>query len=145
MGFFVFAIPAASVKAQPRRHRQYCLHRGTARLDAAFGLRHIEGSSYPADPTTSVRIGRVWNSGQRCCPWPSLHQAGNGGAQRRDYRRLSRCHSAKPLYGSEDEIAELISFLASEKASFVTGQLITCDGGFEVTGIGLPALRRQAE
>ena len=60
---------------------------------------------------------------------------------------IAAYHDAIPLnrYGSEDEIAEVISFLASEKASFVTGQLIACDGGFEVTGIGLPALRRQAE
>ena len=60
---------------------------------------------------------------------------------------IAAYHDAIPLnrYGSEDEIAEVISFLASEKASFVTGQLIACGGGFEATGIGLPALRRQAE
>ena len=52
-------------------------------------------------------------------------------------------HDAIPLnrYGSEEEIANLIVFLASEKASFVTGQLIAADGGFEATGVGLPALR----
>lgn len=44
-------------------------------------------------------------------------------------------------YGSEREIAEVIAFLCSDKASFVTGQLISADGGFESTGIGLPALR----
>ena len=60
---------------------------------------------------------------------------------------IAAYHDAIPLnrYGSEDEIAEVISFLASEKASFVTGQLIACDGGFEATGIGLPALRNPAE
>ena len=52
-------------------------------------------------------------------------------------------HDAIPLnrYGSEREIAEVIAFLCSDKASFVTGQLISADGGFESTGIGLPALR----
>jgi len=52
-------------------------------------------------------------------------------------------HDAIPLnrYGSEDEIANVIAFLCSDKASFVTGQLISSDGGFESTGIGLPALR----
>ena len=52
-------------------------------------------------------------------------------------------HDAIPLnrYGSEDEIAEVVAFLCSDKASYVTGQLIASDGGFEATGIGLPSLR----
>lgn len=52
-------------------------------------------------------------------------------------------HDAIPLnrYGSEREIAEVIVFLCSEKASYVTGQVIAADGGFESTGVGLPALR----
>ena len=53
-------------------------------------------------------------------------------------------HDAIPLnrYGSEREIAEVIVFLCSEKASYVTGQIVAADGGFESTGVGLPALRR---
>ncbi|MBO6892374.1 MAG: SDR family oxidoreductase [Roseibium sp.] len=52
-------------------------------------------------------------------------------------------HDAIPLnrYGSEAEIAEVIAFLCSDKASYVTGQVIASDGGFESTGVGLPALR----
>lgn len=52
-------------------------------------------------------------------------------------------HDAIPLnrYGSEQELAEVIVFLASEKASYVTGQVLAVDGGFESTGVGLPALR----
>ncbi len=52
-------------------------------------------------------------------------------------------HDAIPLnrYGSEREIAELISFLVSDSASYVNGQVIAADGGFESTGVGLPALR----
>lgn len=52
-------------------------------------------------------------------------------------------HDAIPLnrYGSESEIAEAIVFLASPKASYITGQCIAVDGGFESTGVGLPALR----
>ncbi|MDF1726284.1 MAG: SDR family NAD(P)-dependent oxidoreductase [Sulfitobacter sp.] len=53
-------------------------------------------------------------------------------------------HDAIPLnrYGSEREIAEVIAFLCSERASYVTGQIIASDGGFESTGVGLPALRK---
>lgn len=52
-------------------------------------------------------------------------------------------HDAIPLnrYGSEREIAEAIVFLCSDRASYITGQVIAADGGFEATGIGLPALR----
>ena len=52
-------------------------------------------------------------------------------------------HDALPLnrYGSEREIAEAIVFLCSDRASFITGQCLAADGGFEATGIGLPALR----
>lgn len=52
-------------------------------------------------------------------------------------------HDAIPLnrYGNEREIAEAIVFLCSDRASYITGQVIAADGGFEATGIGLPALR----
>ena len=52
-------------------------------------------------------------------------------------------HDAIPLnrYGTEEEIGNLIVFLCSEKAGYITGQAIAADGGFECTGIGLPALR----
>ena len=52
-------------------------------------------------------------------------------------------HDAIPLnrYGSEEEIANLVVFLCSEEASYITGQTIAADGGFECTGVGVPALR----
>lgn len=57
---------------------------------------------------------------------------------------ISAYHDAIPLnrYGTEREIAEVIAFLCSARASFVTGQTIAADGGFEAAGVGLPALRR---
>ncbi len=58
---------------------------------------------------------------------------------RRDY------HDTIPLnrYGLEEELAETIVFLCSDRASYITGQVIAVDGGFEATGIGLPTLRAQ--
>ena len=54
-------------------------------------------------------------------------------------------HDAIPLnrYGLEEELAEAIFFLCSERASYITGQTIAVDGGFEATGIGLPAMRAE--
>ena len=56
---------------------------------------------------------------------------------------ISAYHDAIPLnrYGNEAEIGRVIVFLASEEASYLTGQVVAVDGGFEATGVGLPALR----
>lgn len=56
---------------------------------------------------------------------------------RADYR------DAVPLgrYGLEEELAESIFFLCSDKASYITGQVLAVDGGFDAAGIGLATLR----
>ncbi len=53
-------------------------------------------------------------------------------------------HAAIPLarYGSEEEIAAGIGFLCSPEASYITGQVLAVDGGFDAAGVGLPTLRR---
>ena len=53
-------------------------------------------------------------------------------------------HDAIPLnrYGSEAEIAAVVSFLCSEQSSYINGQEIAADGGFQSTGIGLSTLRQ---
>jgi NAD(P)-dependent dehydrogenase (short-subunit alcohol dehydrogenase family) len=52
-------------------------------------------------------------------------------------------HDAIPLnrYGLEEELAEAIYFLCSTSASYITGQILAVDGGFDAAGIGLPTLR----
>jgi NAD(P)-dependent dehydrogenase (short-subunit alcohol dehydrogenase family) len=54
-------------------------------------------------------------------------------------------HDAIPLnrYGLEEELAEAIFFLSSERSSYITGQILAVDGGFDAAGIGLPTLRGQ--
>lgn len=56
-------------------------------------------------------------------------------------------YDAMPLgrYGSEEEIANVIVFLCSDKASFVTGQVIAADGGFEASGVGIAAMRARKD
>jgi meso-butanediol dehydrogenase / (S,S)-butanediol dehydrogenase / diacetyl reductase len=44
-------------------------------------------------------------------------------------------------YGTVDEIADAVAFLCSEAASFINGQMLAVDGGFDASGVGLPSLR----
>jgi NAD(P)-dependent dehydrogenase (short-subunit alcohol dehydrogenase family) len=52
-------------------------------------------------------------------------------------------HDAIPLnrYGLEEELAEAIFFLSCDRSSYITGQILAVDGGFDAAGIGLPTLR----
>ena len=54
-------------------------------------------------------------------------------------------HDAIPLnrYGLEEELAEAIFFLSCDRSSYITGQVLAVDGGFDAAGIGLPTLRGQ--
>ena len=61
-------------------------------------------------------------------------------AIRKDY------HDSIPLgrYGTMEEIAEAVGFLCSPAASYINGQVLAVDGGFDAAGVGLPTLRRSA-
>jgi NAD(P)-dependent dehydrogenase (short-subunit alcohol dehydrogenase family) len=54
-------------------------------------------------------------------------------------------HDAIPLnrYGLVEEIAAATGFLCSVEASYVNGQVLAVDGGFDAAGVGLPTLRKQ--
>ena len=56
-------------------------------------------------------------------------------------------YDAIPLgrYGSTEEMATVVGFLCSAESSFVNGQVLAVDGGFDAAGVGLPTLRRRME
>ncbi len=53
-------------------------------------------------------------------------------------------HDVIPLnrYGTTEEIAQAAGFLCSPQASYINGQVLAVDGGFDSAGVGLPTLRR---
>jgi NAD(P)-dependent dehydrogenase (short-subunit alcohol dehydrogenase family) len=68
----------------------------------------------------------------------AMAKAVHSAAIRADY------HDAIPLgrYGLEEELAEAIFFLCSERASYINGHTLPVDGGFDAIGIGLPTYRK---
>ena len=113
-----------------------------ARLDAAVaygtskaGLAHLTKQLAVELASLGIRVNAV-------APGPvdtAMAKAVHTPEIRADY------HDAIPLnrYGLEEELAEAIFFLCSERASYITGQVLAVDGGFDAAGIGLPTLRGQ--
>lgn len=61
--------------------------------------------------------------------------------------RRSAWHNAVPLgrYGEPHEVASVALFLASEDASYMTGQTVSVDGGFTAAGLRVKSLHTRGE
>ena len=97
------------------------------------GLMHLTRQQAAELGEVGIRVNAV-------SPGPvdtAMAKAVHSPAIRADY------HNAIPLnrYGLEREIADAIWFLCSDQASFITGQILAVDGGFDAVGIGLSSLR----
>jgi NAD(P)-dependent dehydrogenase (short-subunit alcohol dehydrogenase family) len=97
------------------------------------GLAHLTKQLAVELASAGIRVNAV-------APGPvetAMAKAVHTPAIRADY------HDAIPLnrYGLEDELAEAIFFLSCDRSSYITGQMLAVDGGFDAAGIGLPTLR----
>ena len=60
---------------------------------------------------------------------PALHK-GLGGEKALE--RMGRLVSLEKRWGTAQEIADAVAFLASDKAAYITGQVLRVDGGMIV-------------
>ncbi|QDM23397.1 SDR family oxidoreductase [Tardiphaga sp. vice352] len=107
----------------------------TAYGTSKAGLAHLTKQFAVELATLGIRVNAV-------APGPvdtAMAKAVHTPAIRADY------HDTIPLnrYGLETELADAVFFLCSDRATYISGQMLAVDGGFEATGIGLPTLRRE--
>ena len=89
----------------------------------------------------AVELGNVGIRVNAVAPGPietEMAKLVHSAAIRADY------HDAIPQgrYGTCEEIANTVGFLCSDAASYVNGQFIAVDGGFDAAGVGIPTMRR---
>ncbi len=89
----------------------------------------------------AVELGNFGIRVNAVCPGPvetEMSKLVHSVAIRSDY------YDTVPLgrYGTLEEMANVVGFLCSKDASFVNGQYLANDGGFDAAGVGLPTFRR---
>jgi meso-butanediol dehydrogenase/(S,S)-butanediol dehydrogenase/diacetyl reductase len=91
----------------------------------------------------AVELGNFGVRVNAVCPGPvetEMAKLVHSVAIRSDY------YDTVPLgrYGTPEEMANVVGFLCSKEASYVNGQYLANDGGFDAAGVGLPTFRRNA-
>ena len=91
----------------------------------------------------AVEFGNYGVRVNAVCPGPvetEMSKLVHSVAIRSDY------YGTVPLgrYGTPEEMANVVGFLCSKEASYVNGQALANDGGFDAAGVGIPTFRRNA-
>jgi meso-butanediol dehydrogenase/(S,S)-butanediol dehydrogenase/diacetyl reductase len=89
----------------------------------------------------AVELGNFGVRVNAVCPGPvetEMAKLVHSVAIRSDY------YDTVPLgrYGTTEEMANVVGFLCSKEASYMNGQSLANDGGFDAAGVGLPTFRR---
>ena len=123
-----------------RQRSQHRVHLGprASSLRVAYGtskagLIHLTKQQAMELGNAGIRVNAVAPGPVETAMAQQVHTA--------DIRRDYHDTIALGRYGSEEEIAKVVHFLCSPAASYVNGQTIAVDGGFDAGGIGLPSLR----
>ena len=137
---YIFGVNVYGVFNCTREALPYMIHRKRGRIINISSMWGISGSScevhYSASKAAIIGFTRALS--KELAPSGILVNCVAPGVidtemndHLSDEDRLSLCE-ATPLgrIGSPEEVAETVLFLASERAGFITGQVISVDGGF---------------